>query len=268
MLAAFVRLNRRLSARSTSLAIRNSSVFSMFPKVAEIVLLHPATRRVVDAGAGAAWCFPPEFKAEADLHLIGIDIDPQEMRLNPALDERIPGSVCDPFQVEAGTVDAITAFSGVEHFPNNEAFLRNCSEALRPGGRVIAQFPSRYASFAILNRMIPQNLKLLLIKHLRPDVADHTGFTAHYDRTDYRSFVKIAEEAGLEVEFYHPGYFHGYAGFFYPLYLLTILSGLVRLVLGVRSLATYNLFVLRKPGPLDTLRFGHERHTLGASSPA
>ncbi|HJV40807.1 class I SAM-dependent methyltransferase [Caulobacter sp.] len=239
----------------------------MFPKVTEMVLLHPETTRVVDAGAGAAWCFPTEFKTDANIHLIGIDIDAEEMELNPALDERIESSVCEPFPVQPGTIDAITSNFGVEHFPDNEAFLRNCFDSLRPGGRVIALFPSRYASFAILNRLTPRGLKLTLLKHFRPDVADHTGFTAFYDRTDYGNFTKVVKRVGLEVEFYHPSYFHSYFAFFYPLHLGMILSGALRLMFGARSLATYNLFVLRKPGPRDSLRFGQERHSLGTSRP-
>jgi SAM-dependent methyltransferase len=232
----------------------------MFPKLAAVLFALPSTRRVIDAGAGAAWCFPIEYKRYFDLTLIGVDIDAGEMVLNLALDERIVGDVCASLNVEKGTADLITAYSGVEHFPDNAAFLRNCHEALRPGGRWIGQFPSRYASFAILNRLIPEESKKRLLQRLRPDAVDHIGFKAHYDRTHYSAFRKMAEDAGFVVEYWHPGYFHFYFAFFTPLYLLSLLSGLVRMAFGLRDFATYNLFILRKPGPADAIVLSRERH--------
>jgi SAM-dependent methyltransferase len=267
---SFVGANQKLSRALTPTAIKASGVFDMFPKLAAVLFALPSTRRVVDAGAGAAWCFPIEYKSYFDLTLIGIDIDADEMVLNPALDERIVGNVCASLNIENGTADLITAYSGVEHFPDNAAFLRNCHKALRPGGRWIGQFPSRYASFAILNRLIPEAPKKRLLGLLRPDAADHMGFKAFYDRTHYSAFRKMAEEAGFVVEYWHPGYFHFYFAFFTPLYLLSLFSGLVRMAFGVRDFATYNLFILRKPGPAEVVVLGKERHggTERAAAPA
>lgn len=257
---SFVRANQKLSRAVTARAIGATSVFDMFPKLATMLFALPSTRRVLDAGAGAAWCFPIEYKSYFGLTLIGNDIDADEMALNPALDERVVGDVCKSLNVDNGTVDLITSYSGVEHFPDNAAFLRNCHKALRPGGRWIGQFPSRYASFAILNRLIPEDLKQRLLKALRPDAVDHIGFKAHYDRTQYSEFRKMAEEAGFVVEHWHPGYFHFYFGFFTPLYLLSLVSGLLRMAFGARDFATYNLFVLRKCGPAEIVVFNRQRH--------
>ena len=257
---SFVRANQRLSRALTAKAIGASGVFDQFPKLAAVLFALPSTKRVIDAGAGAAWCFPIEYKAYFGLTLIGVDIDPDEMARNPALDQRVVGDVCASLNVENGAVDLITSYSGVEHFPDNAAFLRNCHKALRPGGRWIGQFPSRYASFAILNRLIPEGLKQRLLKSLRPDAADHLGFKAHYDRTHYSAFRKMAEEAGFLVEYWHPGYFHFYFAFFTPLYLLSLFSGLLRMAFGTRDFATYNLFILRKLGPAEVIVLGKERH--------
>lgn len=260
---SFVKWNQAVSRKLTSRAISETSVFSMFPKLAGLIFGQPGTRRVLDAGAGAAWAFPTSYKETFGLYLVGVDIDPEEMSVNPALDERLVSDVCARLPVEDGSIDLITAYSGVEHFPDNEAFLRNCYTALRPGGRWVAQFPSRYASFAILNRMLPQGISKILLRRLRPDAADHIGFKAHYDKTNYSSFSAMAKGVGFEVEYYHLSYFHHYFAFFFPLYILSVVTGILRMATGATDFATYNLVVLRRPGPGDDLILGQQRNTIG-----
>jgi SAM-dependent methyltransferase len=252
-----VRVNQRVSRALTPPHIRETSVFSMYTKIVSILLMQPQTKRVLDAGAGAAWSLPQVYKQRFGLHLVGLDIDPKEMERNVSLDERIVSDVCREIPVPDGSIDVITAHSGVEHFPDNEAFLGNCFKALRPGGRVVAQFPSRYAPFVIVNRVLPYRASRFLLKHFRPDAYDQIGFPAHYDRTNYSDFRRIAESAGFEFEYVYFGYFNFYCAFFVPLYILSMTYGLMRLVVGAKDFASYNLVVLRKPGPNDDVTFGH-----------
>jgi SAM-dependent methyltransferase len=228
----------------------------MYTKIASIVLMQPETRRVLDAGAGAAWSFPLVYKRKFNLYLIGVDIDADEMARNPSLDERIVADVCNSIPLEPQSIDAVTAHSGVEHFPDNEAFLQNCFRVLRPGGRLIAQFPSRYAPFALLNRALPHSWSRFLLKHFRPDAYDKLGFSAHYDRTNYSEFKKITERAGFELEYVFFSYFNFYCAFFVPLYIASMAFGILRLAAGAKDFASYNLVVLRKPGPADEVVFG------------
>lgn len=253
MIKAFVSANRRLSRWLTPDHQHESNVFYMFAKVAAQIIALPTTRTVLDAGAGASWFFDDHFKRAHKIRLIGVDIDAGEMALNDSLDERHVGSVCDALPVRAGSVDAITAYSGVEHFPDNQAFLRNCFEALRPGGRFIAQFPSRYALFATINRLLPQKLAHAVLFTLRPGTEGHMGFRAHYDRTNYSAFKAMAEAEGFEVEYHLPGYYDAYFNFFTPLFLVWQLVCTALFFVGAKNFATYNLFVLRKPGRSEEL---------------
>jgi SAM-dependent methyltransferase len=259
LLASFVRLNQKISRTLTPAGIQENGVFAMYVKVASIILAQPQTKRVLDAGAGSSWSFPPIYKERFNLYLIGVDIDTDGMDRNPSLDERIVSDICRALPVPDGSIDLITAYSGVEHFPDNKAFLRNCFTALRPGGRVIAQFPSRYAPFVLINRLLPRYASQFLLKHLRPDAFDHIGYEAFYDRTNYSDFRKIAEEAGFEMEYAYFGYFNSYCGFFVPLYIASMLFGLLRFAVGTKDFASYNLVVLRKPGPPDGVIFGPYR---------
>lgn len=227
--------------------------------------MQPDVRVVLDLGAGAAWAFPIEYKRRFGIELIGLDIDGGEMAVNGALDRKLVGDVCARIELDDGSVDLATAYSGVEHFHDNAAFLRNTFRVLRPGGRLVCLFPSRYAPFAQLNRFVPAWISKKALTILRPDEAGHLGFKAHYDRTNYRDFRKIAEEAGFEVEYVHFSYFNSYFSFFVPLYVLSMAYGLIRMAIGARDHATYNLFVLRKPGPPDWLTFdGRKRRVLAA----
>lgn len=253
MFRQFIKLNRRLSDALTPPHIAECNVHHMFAKLAAQIVALPGTRRVLDAGAGAAWFFEKDFKDHHNLYLIGVDIEEPEMLLNDALDERHAADVCVSLPVEPGTVDAITAYSGVEHFPDNQAFLRNCYAALRPGGRLIAQFPGRYALFTTLNRLLPRRLARAVLYALVPGKEGELGFKAYYDRTNYSAFKRIAEAEGLEIEYHFPGYFDDYFKFFTPVFFFWQAFCILMFSLGIKDLATYNLFVLRKPGESDTL---------------
>jgi SAM-dependent methyltransferase len=176
------------------------------------------------------------------------------MAMNGALDEKYVSEVCKSFPVTPGSVDLITMYSGIEHFENTERFLQECFLALRPGGLCMAQFPGRYAPFAILNRCLRHRFTQFLLSNLRPGSQGELGFRAYYDRTNYSAFVRLARASGFGIEYSLPGFFSsGYFAFLIPIYLVSIFLDLLRFAAGVKDLASYNLFVLRKPGPSDDI---------------
>ena len=82
-----------------------------------------------------------------------------------------------------------------------------------------------------------------------PQSADHLGFIAHYDRTNYSAFISIVSKTGFKVVYYSPGYYSStYAEFFLPLWLMSYVYDVARFGLGLKNLASYNLFLLQKPG--------------------
>jgi SAM-dependent methyltransferase len=252
---SFVSANRRLSRRLTPSHWIHANNFSMYRKCGMILLAQPELKRVADVGAGKSWMFPADMKERFGVHLIGLEIDEDELRQNTVVDEKIVCDVTKSIPVEG--IDLITAYSGVEHFRDNQAFLHNAHRALVPGGYLIAQFPSSLAPFALLNRVLPRRVARGLVHELVPGSAGECGFKAYYNGTRYSLFKKMAENAGFEVDYYYPTYFSSdYFGFFVPLYLLSTLYDLIRFGLGVRDLSSYNLFVLRKPGgELPTIRW-------------
>jgi SAM-dependent methyltransferase len=247
MVKLAIELNRRLCRRLTPTHVHEANVFAMYRKLGVVLLSHPEVKRVLDCGAGKAWHFPCHYKRWYDIRLIGVDIDAAEMAHNGALDEKIACDVTEEIPVTPGSIDLVMAYSGIEHFRNNEAFLRNAYTSLRGGGYLLAQFPGRYAPFAIANRVFPGWLTKRLLKYGMQG-SNVLGFKAYYDRTHYTGFTSMAKDVGFDVIYYSPGFYSSsYVEFFFPLWLFSYAYDILRFGLGYRNLASYNLFILQKP---------------------
>jgi SAM-dependent methyltransferase len=257
-LRRFINLNIKLSRQFT---IRNMLEYGPnveYFRLAALLFSAPDVRRVMDIAAGSQWQFPNAYKTAYELELSGVDIDTNAINRNLALDFRFIDDVCTSSKIGSGKYDLLTCNAGIEHFHDVQKFLDNAFSALRPGGAFIAQFPSRLAPFAILNRILPQNTKKKVLEALSPfpSGADGLGYPAFYDKCSYTEFKSAAERAGFKVEYYLPSYMSsGYFEGIFPLFLLSQLIDLVRLTAATWDMASYNLFVLRRPGDYFLIRW-------------
>lgn len=244
----FFQLNQRLARSITPQHVHEANVFGSYWKIGAMLLSHPDVRRVVDVGAGKKWHFPAHYKAWYGIELIGVDIDEDEMLPNQLVDTKIVCDAVEHIPLPPNSIDLVTVNSGVEHFSDNEKFLQNAYDILRPGGFLLAQFPGRFSPFAILNRVLPQTMSRKLLDKFT-DSPSELGFKAVYDRTNYSAFRKLVSKTGFKEVYYVPGFYSSYYfEFFIPLYLLSYLYDSARFSLGARDLASYNLWVLQKPG--------------------
>jgi len=244
----FFSLNRQLAQRCTPDHLHEANVFGMYRKLGAMLMSHPRVSRVVDVGAGKSWQFPPYYKEWFRVRLVGLDIDAAEMRGNAALDETIECDVVDDVPLQPGSVDLFMIHSGIEHFRDNERVLRNLFRTLRPGGFVLAQFPSRYAHFAIVNRLLPAAATRWLLDHLMAGRAQMLGYAAYYDQTYHSAFAALSARVGFKELYFLPGYFgSSYFDFFLPLFFCSLLYDALCFASGIRNLASYNLWVLQKP---------------------
>jgi 2-polyprenyl-3-methyl-5-hydroxy-6-metoxy-1,4-benzoquinol methylase len=160
----FVDLNTAISKFFSVSALSEYGAQVEYLRLAALLFASPDTSRVIDVAAGANWHFPPAYKEAFGLNLTGIDIDCKALSENQNLDSKITADVSSGSAFGNGEYDLVTCYSGVEHFPNVDAFLNGCFASLRPGGAAILQFPSSLAPFAILNRILGQQFKLALIR--------------------------------------------------------------------------------------------------------
>jgi 2-polyprenyl-3-methyl-5-hydroxy-6-metoxy-1,4-benzoquinol methylase len=240
-------------ALSHMFRIRNTSEYGPaieYLRLAALLFSAPDIKHVIDVAAGSHWQFPLAYKDAYGLELSGVDIDADAMNRNDALDFRYEADVCNISIIGKGNYDLLTCHSGIEHFQNVQKFLDTAFLSLRPGGAVVAQFPSSLASFAIINKLLPQELKTKLLKGIYgSDNIDEIGYPAYYDKCRYSAFKRAAERSGFQVEYYLPTFpSSGYFEFLFPLFLLSQVLDIFRLVFGTKDMASYNVFVLRRHG--------------------
>jgi SAM-dependent methyltransferase len=219
-LASFSCVNRRIARAITPKHVHEANVFGVYRKVGAMLMSHPQVIQVVDVGAGRQWQFPPYYKDWYRIRLVGVDIDLDEMMDNDVLDEKVECDIVDGVPFEPGSIDLFMVHSGIEHFSDTEQALRNLFVALRPGRFILAEFPNRFAHFAILNRLLPTALSRWLLDHFLGSSPEVLGFIAHYNNTNYSGFNKICQKVGFRQLYFLPGYYGSfYFEFFLPIYV-------------------------------------------------
>ncbi|MBV8525625.1 MAG: methyltransferase domain-containing protein [Acetobacteraceae bacterium] len=248
LVGRFFDFNRRISRAITPDHAHEANVFGAYRKIGALLMSHPRVSTVADVGAGRWWQFPAQYKEWYRIRLIGLDIDGSAMSANALLDERIECDVVHSIPLQPGSVDLCMIHSGIEHFADNGRVLQNLFEVLRPGGFILAQFPNRYAPFAMANQLLPHSVSKWLLGRAMGDTAVALGYRAHYDRTNYSAFRNLAMQVGFRELYYMPGYYSSsYCEFFVPLFMLSYALYLIRFAIGIKNLASYNIWVLHKP---------------------
>ena len=248
MWKAFRRWNVHASSRTTPHALWETRGFVIYDWIARALLGEPHVATVLDVGAGRTWFFGDADKRSRGIRLIGVDIDPGELALNPSLDESYAFDVCDSLGVADDTIDLILCRAVVEHLHDTEGFLRNAYSALKPGGKLALVFANSWAPPIILNRMLPARLSRKLLYALVPNSQGYQGFKAFYDKCTHSKFRKTALKCNFTIDYQYNSYYSSsYFQFFFPLHFLSIFSDYLRMILSIRDLSSMNLFVLRKP---------------------
>jgi SAM-dependent methyltransferase len=247
-LEGFFSANRRIARAITPKHVHEANVFGAYRKLGAMLMSHPRVEQVVDIGAGGQWQFPPHYKDWYRIRLIGLDIDRNEMTGNEVLDEKIECDVVNRVPFAPGSIDLFMVHSGIEHFSDTGQALRNLFVALRPGGFILAEFPNRFAHFAILNRLLPSRLSHWLLDHFLGGNEEMLGFKAYYNNTNYSSFKNMCDDIGFKQLYFLPGYYGSfYFEFFLPFYVCSYALDMLCFAMGVKNFASYYLWVLQKP---------------------
>jgi SAM-dependent methyltransferase len=170
------------------------------------------------------------------------------MEENVSLSERFVCDACEDMPVADASLDLILARATIEHLHDVDAFLQLAQRKLRPGGKLIVTFAGKWATFAMLNRLLPEKAKVAVLHTLVPRSKGSLGFPAHYDHSSFREFSSAGRTAGYTEEVGYVSYYGlSYFRFFVPLFLVAYVIDTLRLFLGIRNLSSYNTFVFVRP---------------------
>ena len=177
---------------------------------------------------------------------IGIDIDDQPTCYD-VYDEFVVQSVEDALPL---TTDLIISCTLLEHVPNNTASFKVMYEALNDGGVMMHYIPSKYHFYSICLRIVGPNAQKKLIKYLRPDAVDVTGYPAFFDKCSPAEMRKLCESTGfdrIEVTPYYKA--TNYFAFFVPAYLIVAIFENLFAMFNVQFFASgFNLSAYKKSG--------------------
>ena len=126
--------------------------------------------RVLDVGCGAQ-----PFRDLLGPHATYLGIDTADARDN--FDYDVPDTLYfdgDVWPVDDGSVDHVLCTETLEHVPGTDAFLKEMSRVLRPGGAVVLTVPFAARWHYIPHdywRFTPSSLRMLLERHGFADVA-------------------------------------------------------------------------------------------------
>jgi SAM-dependent methyltransferase len=248
VLCWFRDLNVKASWATTPHQLWDTRAFAVYDWVARALLGAPGADVVMDVGGGRSWHFGDAYRSNPAWRLIGVDIDPAELALNPTLDQAISADICQTLGVADASVDLVLCRAVVEHLHDTAAFLRNVHAALRPGGKAVFVFANKWSPPMILNRLIPHKLAEKLMLALVPGTAGYGGFKAYYDKCTHSQFKRGLRRSGFEIEYDYCSYYSSsYFQFFLPVHTLSILLDLIRQALSIKNLGSMNLFVVRRP---------------------
>ncbi len=241
--------NVALSWKTTPAQLWETRAFAIYDLVARGLLGRPGVNSVIDVGGGRTWYFGKEWWRNPDFRLLGVDVDPDELALNPDLDDAIAVDVCETLGVPDNSIDLLLCRAVVEHLHDTGAFLRNVHRALKPGGSAAFVFANPWSPPMILNRMIGHGVAEKLLLALVPGTAGYGGFKAYYNKCTFSTFKKEVEALGFKIDYQYASYYSSsYFQFFWPVHMLSILSDLLRQSLSIRNLSQLNLFVVTKQG--------------------
>ena len=245
----FMRGNKRVSlAIEHHLPQAKTNLHAEYSQtVAEYLSLLPSGAVVVDVGGGKKCDFARYRAPGSGVKLVAVDVSAEELALNVDVDEKVVADASERLPFADEEVDLIASHSVIEHLHDSEAFIRESARVLKRGGLFINMLPSRFAPFALANRLMPRALSRRLLGVLIPGSEGKLGFPAFYDRTYPSAMRKVVAQSGFEIVELRVGYYQAeYFDFFVPLYLLNAAYELIASSLHLENLAANMLIVARR----------------------
>lgn len=248
MIRAFISANQRICwAIQRSLPHARIDLHYLYEKVVTGYMNAGPNLVVVDVGGGRSCPFARHRLPEMGARIVALDVSAKELAYNKDVDEKRVADITRELPFEDGEVDMVVSRSVLEHLEDVRAFAANSHRVMRPGGIAVHVMPSRYAPFAIVNRLLPSSVSRRIVLFFEPFNEGICGFPAHYDRCYYSAITRTFREQGFELLDVRVNYYQSkYYDFFVPLYLLSVLYELLVRALNAKNLGASVLIVARR----------------------
>jgi len=209
----------------------------------------PADAVVADVGGGKKPIFLVEGR---DKHSVsayeGFDIDLDELKQAEDLYHAI--HVIDLTKpVDAACLGRFThifCISTLEHVTDDKVAMQNLAGMLQDGGKIYIKVPYKYAIFAMLNTVMPQELKRKILHYIFPNkIGD--GFPVYYMGCRLSAMKDNGHANGLRISRTNKHYTSTYFMFFLPFYLIWRVATVVQLAIDQDYCESFEV-VLEKQG--------------------
>lgn len=178
-----------------------------------------------------------------DVRMFGFDIDIDQLNASaPGIyDKTIQTDLSQPMKkLRVPKADLSFCVATLEHVSNSEVALQNIYSQMNPGAKLYMFLPNRNSSFARLNMIIPEKLKIWLLRTFHPETGELQGFKAYYDRCTPAGVERMCRENGFTSVRTEESYNSFYFKFFAPLHIAwRLIQMLVKLIFGRAACETF-----------------------------
>jgi SAM-dependent methyltransferase len=153
--------------------------------------------------------------------VIGADVDPV-VTTKPSLDRALVLDPNGPIALPDRSVDLILSDFTFEHVDAPERVAAELDRILVPGGWICARTPNRYGYIAIANRLVPQSIRMRVLRTAQQDRKEQDVFPAVYRLNSRAALQRCFDPARFDHVVYscdpEPAY-HANSALLYRLFL-------------------------------------------------
>jgi hypothetical protein len=185
----------------------------------------------------------PIFNKSEVKQYIGLDIDEDfiwENHYHVYLNQ----SCTDPINIKA---DIIISKYLLEHVDDNKKTFQNIVDCLNNSGSSIHVFPLGFHPYSLITKLIGNRIQKLLIKLLRPEAEEITGYPVYYNlcnSVSLENYLKKLEGITFEVKYYYGASEYFFS--FYPAYLFIEIFNRVFHMLKIKIFASNSVVIIKK----------------------
>jgi SAM-dependent methyltransferase len=131
-------------------------------EAAQVVIRDPALPKpvvILEAGCGST----SDVILPFEMRIVGIDIDPEQLKRNDKLDNKIQGDL-QTYDLPQNAFDLVACVDVLEHIPFPEKALANMSRSVKPGGYLLVAGPEPYSYKGFVAKYTPHSMRFFIFK--------------------------------------------------------------------------------------------------------